>query len=442
MLFQRARLPIAAGPVAAAAVFLLLTAADADDWPHWRGPNRNDIVAEASGWKAGRWPVGDALWSRNVGIGSTSPIVVGGRLYTMGWGRNKDSVTCLDAGAGQEIWKRSYNCPQYGRRSLGDKGVYAGPSSTPEYDDETGYLYTLSIDGDFTCWDTTEDGIKVWGLNLYDTYRVPRRPRVGRSGHRDYGYTTSPLVYRDWVIVEVGAGTGTLVAFSKRTGRRQWASQYKGPAGHTGGPVPMLVEGIPCAAVLTHHHLLVVRLDGTHAGRTVATYPWLTSFANNIATPAVYENHVLITSGYNHYAICKLRITLAGATKIWEQPFPSKVCSPIVYKGHVYWCWQNVVCLDFETGKQKWTGARGFGSPGSCIITADGRLIAWGQRGRLVLAETAERSPQQYTELARKEGLFKTEVWPHVVLSSGRLYCKDRSGNLKCLRVARTTPSR
>ena len=31
------------------------------DWPHWRGPNRNGIVAEGSGWERGNWPPHVAL---------------------------------------------------------------------------------------------------------------------------------------------------------------------------------------------------------------------------------------------------------------------------------------------------------------------------------------------------------------------------------------------
>ena len=59
----------------------------------------------------------------------------------------------------------------------------------------------------------------------------------------------------------------------------------------------------------------------------------------------------------------------------------------------------------------------------------------WGRRGDLALVETADRSPKKYKELARKTGIFKTDVWPHIVLSGGRLYCKDRAGNLKCFKL-------
>ena len=89
------------------------------------------------------------------------------------------------------------------------------------------------------------------------------------------------------------------MAFARHSGERVWVSEYKGPAGHTGGIVPMRVEGVACVAVLSYAGLHVARLDAGQLGKTVAIYPWSTDFANNIATPAVHESEVLITSGYN-----------------------------------------------------------------------------------------------------------------------------------------------
>jgi outer membrane protein assembly factor BamB len=221
------------------------------------------------------------------------------------------------------------------------------------------------------------------------------------------------------------------MAFAKATGKRKWVSECKDPAGHTGGLAPIVVEGVPCVAMLTLKNLVVVRLDPGKEGRTVATHPWTTDFGNNIATPAVHENSVLITSEYNHKAICRLKITLQGASVVWEKPYSSKACSPIIHKGHVYVAWQKLRCLDFATGEQRWEGGN-FGDPGSLIVTGDGKLIAWGGAGRLSLVET---SPDAYKELAATARIFSAQVWPHVVLSAGRVYCKDRDGNLKCFAV-------
>jgi outer membrane protein assembly factor BamB len=243
-------------------------------------------------------------------------------------------------------------------------------------------------------------------------------------------------MHENWVVVEVGADSGSLVAFAKSTGKEQWRSQARGPAGHTAGLVPTTVEQVPCVVVLTFRGLLVTRLDGDRAGQTVGELEWTTDFANNVASPAVLHNEVLITSGYNHRAICKVEIKLSGLRKVWERPLASLVCSPVIHQGHVYWAWQQLHCLDWKTGELKWKGGH-FGDPGSCIVTADDRIVVWGGKGKLALVDTAVRSPAQYRELASIDRLFATDAWPHVTMSAGRIYCKDRDGNL----VAFTTSS-
>lgn len=406
--------------------------AAADDWPHWRGPHRDGTTAERSGWQAGRdWPAAKPLWTAEVGEGASSPLVVQGRVYVLGWQGERDHLFCLDAAKGTELWQVSYESPQYGRHALGDEGIYSGITATPEFDAATGCLYSLGIDGDLNCWDTKRRGQRVWGINLYDVYGVGQRPRIGRSGHRDYGYTTSPLAIEGGLLVEVGDDEGNLMAFDKATGRRLWASECKDMAGHTGGPAPMTVEGVPCAAVLTLNHLAVTRLDRGHEGRTVAEFPWTTNFANNIASPAVFENHVLITSAYNHGAMCKLEITLAGAREEWQAEHCSKVCTPVIHRGRIYWAWQHVHCLDWETGQSLWEGGD-CGDAGSCALTADERLMVWSGSGTLSLVETAGRSPDKYTELALRNCQFPAHVWPHLALAEGKAYCKDRTGRLAC----------
>ena len=405
----------------------------AADWPHWRGLSRNGNVDEASGWDGAKWPLSEA-WRKDVGEGSSAPLIVNGRLYSISWVDGQDRVLCLNAKTGDELWSVRYACPPYGRQSVGDKGIYSGPSSTPEFDEQTGYLYTLSTDGDLHCWNTREQGSKVWANNLYDQFDIPKRPQVGRSGRRDYGFTSSPLVWKDLLIVEVGAKQGNLVAFDKRTGKKTWTAESRSPAGHNGGPVPIMVENIPCVTVLNHDGLLVVRLDAGHEGETLATWDWETSFANNIATATVDGNHVLVTSSYNIHKIAKLEITSTGAKKIWEQKQASKVCSPVVHDGHVYWAWRQVMCLDYETGAVRWQGGR-VGDQGSLIATKDGRLIVWANRGDLTLIESAARSPRAYKEIAAKKRIGSDDAWPHVVLSNGMLYCKDRRGRLVCLKI-------
>ena len=409
------------------------TTTTAEDWPHWRGMHRDDTVNEASGWNGTGWLQSLPVWSVDVGDGSTSPIVADGRLYAMGWRGGRDTVVAMDAATGKQIWSADYPCPRYGRHALGDQGLYSGPTSTPEFDAASRLLFTLSCDGDLNAW-SAKDGNRVWSLNLYERYGMQQRPKVGRSGRRDYGYTTSPLVHGDWLIVEVGSTKGTLVAFDKRTGKHAWASEDADYAGHTGGLVPLTVGDVPCLAAMTFKGLLVVRLDQGHAGKTIGRIPWNTGFANNIAAPGVFKQSLIITSGYTENATSRVDVALDGLKPVWKtEGVVSKTCSPVVRNRRIYWAWNQLQCLDFETGRTLWTGPR-VGDAGSCIATRDDKLIVWSGRGDLFLADISN-ADSEYRELARAGRLDNADVWPHVTLADGFLYCKGRKGTLRCLKL-------
>src|SRR4051794_13504164 len=56
----------------------------ADDWPQWRGPQRDGHARGAR--LPAAWPEKPPrpLWKRAVGAGQSSPVVAGGRLFVLG----------------------------------------------------------------------------------------------------------------------------------------------------------------------------------------------------------------------------------------------------------------------------------------------------------------------------------------------------------------------
>ncbi|MEZ6140097.1 MAG: PQQ-binding-like beta-propeller repeat protein [Zavarzinella sp.] len=405
----------------------------AADWPHWRGPTRNGHTEELSGWNGTKWLLTNA-WKGNFGEGNSAPLEVGGKLFQMGWKGGKDFLYCVDSRNGMILWEQSYKAPRYGRNASGDQVFFSGPSSTPDYDSKTGYLYTLSCDGDLCCWETKNQGKLLWNKNLHESYKVLVRPKVGRSGQRDYGYTSSPLVLQDRLIVEVGAKEGTLIAFDLTTGKELWRSTANEPAGHNGGPVPITVGNESAIATLTHKGVLVVAASGNNAGKTIATWPWETNFSNNIASVTVDKDHLIATSHYNILRTMSLKITARGAEKIWEAPVASKVCSPVIHGEKMYFAWSKLHCLDLRTGKRIWE-EQGYHDQGSCVVTKDNKLIIYSGKGQLTLVDLAGDAAKKCTVLANRPALFQNDAWPHVVLSNKKLFCRDRMGNLAAFHV-------
>jgi outer membrane protein assembly factor BamB len=420
--------------VTTAALVLFAAPAPGADWPHWRGPDRNGITPESSGYP-GAWPP-KRLWATNVGVGCTSPVIAGGRLYVMGWHGSdrshsrpggRDVVRCLDARSGKELWKQSYPARYQSRLRTGDTSAYGGPSSTPSYDPETGYLYTLSVDGDLRCWNAKAGGKGVWGVNLHDVFKVPQRPDTG-AGVRDYGFSGSPLVLGKHLVVEVGDDSGTVVAFEKRRGKPVWRSEAREPGGHTGGPAPFRVGGVPCLANLALRKLIILRLDPGHEGRTVAEVPWSTHYANNIPTPAVWDNHVLVTSSYNVSRTVLFEVTPRGLREKWRTADHAKVGSPVIHKGRVFLVHRDFMCLDLATGRRLWKG--GDFLHGSCLVTAgDDKVLAFG-KGRLVLLDALAKG---YKELAKTDRLLRATCYPHPAVADGLVAVKDMAGDLACL---------
>lgn len=433
---RRGNSSYALGTLLAPLVLVAVAATEglAEAWPGWRGPGGTGRTTELSGWETGAWPVGSPAWQADVGVGAASLAVAGGRLYTIGWREGRDTVVCLDVSSGGELWRQSYPAPAYGRHHVGDENWYQGSLATPTLDPATGLLYTLGIDGDLNCWDTTAGGQRVWGLNLYDTFKAPQRPDTG-GGVRDYGYITAPLLYRDWLLVAVGAPEGTLMAFDRRSGQRVWTSAHRGPAGHCGGLAVTRVEGVPCVVMLTLTELVVVRLDADHIGQTLATYPWQTAYGNNIASPAVQGETVILTSDQNLNRTVRLRIAPGQITPVWESTAYSGVCTPVIVGTHVYMASGELMCLDLATGALVWSGGQ-FGDDASLVATGDQRLVAYGHQ-RLALVDTAERSPDAYHELAVTEPFGQGFSWPHVVLAEGRIYCRSMNGQLRCFDLNR-----
>ena len=102
----------------------------AEDWPQWRGPERNGVSRE-KGW-SDQWPKeGPPIaWKAAVGLGFSSVVVSSGKAVTAGHANETDTVVCFDALTGKELWKHSYPA------ELGDKYYEGGTTGTATFEGE------------------------------------------------------------------------------------------------------------------------------------------------------------------------------------------------------------------------------------------------------------------------------------------------------------------
>src|SRR5438094_9610809 len=82
----------------------LAPAVRADDWPQWRGPNRDNVSKETG--LLADWPKDGPklLWTFDAaGIGYSGPAVVGNRLFCLGGDQTNEFVVALNVANGEKV---------------------------------------------------------------------------------------------------------------------------------------------------------------------------------------------------------------------------------------------------------------------------------------------------------------------------------------------------
>ncbi|MBU6400525.1 MAG: PQQ-binding-like beta-propeller repeat protein [Verrucomicrobia bacterium] len=379
------------------------------EWPRWRGPDDDGISTE-TGWSA-RWPEGGprVVWHANVGVGFSSVTVSGGRLYTMGNRGDRDTVVCLEAGTGAEIWRHSYPAP------MAPHYYEGGPSATPTVEGKS--VYTLSKSGELFCL-AAGSGKVVWHKNL---------PRHLGTRIPEWGFAGSPLVEGNRLILNAGTYGA---AVNKMTGAPLWVSA-SGPAGYA-SPVAFNEGGRRCVAVFAQREIVAVEVQ---TGRVVWRFPWATSFGINAADPIISGDTVFVSSGYNQ-GCGLIRFADDQPRLLWaNKQMRTHFNSCVLFNNCLYGIdgdagdnFGALKCLDWRTGRLWWTEpVDGVGT----LTIAGGRLIVLSGRGELIVAEA---SPVGFQALDRAQ-VLGGKCWTMPVLANGRIYCRNAAGALVCLAV-------
>jgi outer membrane protein assembly factor BamB len=337
-----------------------------------------------------------------VNTGFSALSISSGRAYTMGHLDETDMVFCFDAKTGEMLWKHSYPCKPFDDRHEG------GPACTPLVDD--GRVFTLSRAGDFLCLEA-ETGNLVWSKQLVETYdaTIPL-----------LGFTSSPLVAGDLVLVDVGKA----MAFKKENGDLVWSSEkYRESYASPSAPFPY--EGMPHAAFFNGTGLVILKVDDGHEAWRL---PWRTvKFDTNTATPVISGGKAFISSGYDRgCALARIGSPSETAVTWRDDGARSNYNTSILWQGNLYgFDEKNLKCIDFETGHVRWSDPMvGTGSQ----ILADGNLIILTEKGEMILAEI---SPDEFKEKARFQALGG-RCWTNPVLANGLIYCRNSKGDVAC----------
>lgn len=331
------------------------------DWPQWRGPDRTGVSAESEWSSVG---ADEPLWTRSLGLGHSSFAVADGRVYTLGYDPESglDTVFCLDAVTGEELWTHSY------ASEIWDLAHDGGTLTTPTVVD--GLVYTSNREGKLFCLDA-EGGAVRWQRDLRAELEL--EPPT-------WGFAASPLVVDGRVFMSVDR----VVALDRMTGEQVWITERKHGICYS-TPAAFELGGAAYLAVLSGDGLAVLARDD---GAEVAFFDWVKNPQIYPATPVVLGDRIFISAGYERGA-AMLRFAGGELEELWSsRVMRTKMSGCVLYEGHLYGFDESILkCIDLD-GNQVWR-QRGLGT-GSMTI-AGGRMVILDGKGQLVVAEAPPR---------------------------------------------------
>jgi outer membrane protein assembly factor BamB len=415
---------IAAEGMVLAATVAVVGLASATDWPQWRGPQRDGVSAEKGLLK--EWPKDGPklVWHvEDMGMGYSTPAVVGARLYLQGnEGLENEFVEAVAAKDGRREW----------RTRIGNVGSpkqqpnFPAARSTPTVEDE--FVYALGSDGDLVCLER-ESGKTKWHKNL-------RTDFGGKPG--TWAYAESPLVDGDTLVCTPGGTEATLLALNKKSGEVIWKCGL--PEGDEAAYASAVV--VEVGGTKQYVQLLQKGLVGVEAktGKFLWRYSKPVSRYNaNIPTPVASGAYVYAASAGTGGGTVKLVAKDGGVEpeQVYFTPkLPTAIGGAVKIGDYLYGTTgEAMMCIEFATGQVKWE-ERALGAASLCF--ADNRLYLHGENGQVALVEPSSES---YVEKGRfappgqpKRSGPMEKAWAYPVVANGCLYVRDH-GNLWCYDV-------
>ena len=307
------------------------------DWPQWRGINRDSKV---TGFKApAAWPAElKQEWKVTVGFGDATPVLAGNKIYLNTRQGDQEVILCLDAATGKELWKNTYASMAVTGPSASQ---HPGPRGTPAV--SNGKIVTFGAAGILSCLDAAT-GKLLW------------RKDNPTNAFPAFFTGTSPIITDGMCIVHIGKkDDGQVVAYDLNSGNEKWKWSGEGPS--YSSPSVMTIEGKKLLIVITEKNIMALSLaDGKLLWQSAT--PVQQRYYNCVSPYIDGQTIYLTGQGTGMKAIKVEKSGNEYVTKeIWSNPeVGAKWNTPVLKDGFLYGFTdqKRIYCLNAATGQTAW----------------------------------------------------------------------------------------
>lgn len=387
--------------------------ASAADWPGWRGPNGDGISSETEAplqWS----PTENVAWKSPVpGVGRSSPIVWGERVFVTTGDSTDNSrrVLSFERETGKLLWNVSVHQGPGGKMHRFNTTA----SSTPATDGNLVFAAFVD-DKELTVFAIDFNGKVVWSA----------KPGTFFSNH---GFAACPVIYNEGVIINGHRdGNAFVVMLDRKDGHEIWRHQPAVNIRSFSTPVLTQVDG--------QDQLILTGATQTQGidpktGKTI----WFAAGPSQkfVSSPTVGQGMVFSFGGSPDKRAMAVRLGGEGDVSqshvVWrmEKSMPY-IPSAILVGDYLHIINDNGVysCIEPKSGKVLNTG-RKLGAVNSSPISVAGRIYFFEDSG---VCTVIENGPS-FNVLSKNE-LGET-VYSTPAVSEGQLFVRTES-NLICIR--------
>ena len=312
----------------------------------------------------------------------------------------EDVLAAFDAETGKEQWRLSL-----AEKYAGHDGSADGPLSVPTLDGDR--VFALGPNGQLVAADL-QTGKEIWRVELDDS----------NSSIPFYGYTCSPLVVDDLVVMMVGGEGRAVVAYSRESGEEVWAT----------GTDTVTYQSAMLTKLSGRRQVVAVSdqwargLD-PKSGQELWSHRIQTGEEREVGShPTVLDSETLLIDLEEESVA--LRVASSGdqfeVAEVWRsRVFGSTFVLPVVHEGVIYgFTGRILTAADASTGELLWR-SRDLQGPNLTLV--DGHLAVITPDGELVVAEA---NPERYVEKARLK-VFENSDFQSPAYAGGRLFVRN-----------------